>query len=321
MKAARLAGFKRFEFVETPAPSPEDGECLIKMEKLSICGSDIHNVYVRERPEEEYPLTIGAPNHECAGVVVESRTDEIKEGQRVIVLPSGRGGLVEYMTSKPGRMIPLPDHGNLDEWVMCQHSGTVLYSVQQMGNVLGKRVVVLGQGGIGLSFAMITARQGAKDVIASDPVDFRLEMSQKLSGAYTINPDRENIVEAVQELTEGEGADIVVDAAGTHQAFNDCFRLVKKFGKVIIFASQDDNHVLLEDHMQLLTKQPTIIPTVGGASGDPTTHIKEIVRLKDKGWVDPGQLVTHRLGFDDVQQAYDMYEQRTDNVIKAVMSL
>ena len=321
MKAARLAGYKRFEFVETPMPTPEAGECLIKMEKLSICGSDIHNVYVRERPEEEYPLPIGAPNHECAGVVVESRTDQLKEGQRVIVLPNGQYGLVEYLTSGPDRIIPLPDHGALDEWVMCQHSGTVLYSVQQMGNVLGKRIVVLGQGGIGLSFAWITANQGAKDVIVSDPVDFRLETSQKLSGAYTINPDRENLIEAVEELTEGEGADIVVDAAGTHEAFNDCFRLVNKFGKIILFASQDDSRATLENYSLLMIKQPTILPTVGGASGDPLTHIKEMVRLRERGWIDPGQFVTHRMGFDDVQQAYDMYDQRADNIIKVVMSV
>ena len=321
MKAARLAGYKRFEFVETPMPTPAEGECLIKMEKLSICGSDIHNVYVRERPEEEYPLPIGAPNHECAGVVVESRTDQLKEGQRVIVLPNGQYGLVEYLTSGPDRIIPLPDHGALDEWVMCQHSGTVLYSVQQMGNVLGKRVVVLGQGGIGLSFAMITANQGAKDVIVSDPVDFRLETSQRLSGAYTVNPDRESIVDAVEELTEGEGADIVVDAAGTHEAFNDCFRLVKKFGKIILFASQDDSRATLENYSLLMIKQPTILPTVGGASGDPLTHIKEMVRLRERGWIDPGQFVTHRMGFDDVQQAYDMYDQRADNIIKVVMSV
>ena len=321
MKAARLAGYKKFEFVEPPAPTPNEGECLIKMEKVSICGSDIHNVYVRERPEEEYPLPIGAPNHECAGVVVESRSDQLKEGQRVIVLPNGQYGLVEYLTSGPDRIIPLPDHGPLDEWVMCQHSGTVLYSVQQMGNVLGKRIVVLGQGGIGLSFAMITANQGAKDVIVSDPVDFRLETSQKLSGAYTINPDRENLIEAVQELTEGEGADIVVDAAGTHEAFNDCFRLVKKFGKIILFASQDDSRATLENYSLLMIKQPTILPTVGGASGDPLTHIKEMVRLRERGWIDPGQFVTHRMGFDDVQRAYDMYDQRADNIIKVVMSV
>ena len=209
----------------------------------------------------------------------------------------------------------------LDEWVMCQHSGTVLYSVQQMGNVLGKRVVVLGQGGIGLSFAMITAKQGAKDVIVSDPIDFRLETSQRLSGAYTINPDRENLIEAVQELTEGEGADIVVDAAGTHEAFNDCFRLVNKFGKVILFASQDDSRATLENYSLLMVKQPTILPTVGGATADPLTHIKEMVRLRERGWIDPGQFVTHRMTFDDVQQAYDMYDQRVDNIIKVVMSV
>jgi len=89
----------------------------------------------------------------------------------------------------------------------------------------------------------------------------------------------------------------------------------------VIFASQDDNTVKVDDFLQLMTKQATIVPTVGGASGDPRAHIAEIVRLKERGWVDPGQLVTHRLTFEDVQQAYDMYDQRTDNVVKVVMSV
>ena len=320
MKAARLAGPKHFEIIDAEMPTAADGECLIKLEQVSVCGSDIRHGY-QIHPEEEYPMAPGQPCHELAGVVVESRTDSYREGQRAIVIPkAGEGGLLEYIVSSPDRMILLPDEGPLDEWVMCQPSGTVLYSCQQMPNILGKNVLVLGQGSIGLSFTMITSRCGARNVMAADVLDYRLEKSKEFGATHTINPDREDIEGTVAELTHGLGADIVVEAAGYPDTFNMSFRMVRQFGTIIIFGVQADDFIPLE-HNWLMDKQPRIIPTTGARSGNPIAHIQEIVGLRQRGWCDPSGLITHRVGFSQVQTAYDMYEQRLDNVIKVVMNL
>src|SRR5262252_7804330 len=102
MKAAQLVGPKLFEFLDVEMPTINDGECLVKLERVSICGSDIRHGYGPVYSGEHYPLTVGRPCHECAGVVVQSRTDAIHEGQRVIVLPgAGMGGLAEYLASNP----------------------------------------------------------------------------------------------------------------------------------------------------------------------------------------------------------------------------
>jgi threonine dehydrogenase-like Zn-dependent dehydrogenase len=321
MKVARLVAPKRFEFLDVPMPTLQDGQCLVKLERVSVCGSDIRNHYGPVHPEEEYPMAIGLPCHELAGVVVESRTDGLREGQRAIIIPGrGTGGLMEYIVSGPERMILLPDEGSLDEWLMCQPSGTVLYSCQKMGSVLGKNVLIVGQGSIGLSFTMITSRMGARSVIAVDLLDYRLERSKEFGATHTINPSTEEVSEAVQEITGGAGPDIVVEAAGYADTFNMAFRLVRQFGTVIIFGIQDQKNIPLE-HNWLMDKQPTIIPTTGARSGNPTSHIKDIVALRQRGWCDPGKLITHRVGFSDVQTAYDMYEQRLDNVIKVVMNI
>ena len=322
MKAAQLMGPKRFEFLDVEMPAPAEGECLIKLERFSICGSDIRHGYGPIYPEEDYPLVVGKPCHECAGVVVESRTDEYREGQRVIVLPTAeQGGLVEYIASTPGRMIALPDHGDLTEWVMCQPSGTVLYSCQKMGSLLGKIVLVLGQGAIGLSFTMLTSRMGARHVIAADLLDYRLEYSREFGATHTINPADQELDEAVQEITGGEGADITVEAAGFPDTLDMAFRLVRQFGTVIVFGVQGDDVVPVDTRLWT-QQQPTIIPTTGARSGDPTSHIKEIVALRERGWIDPARMVTHRLGFNapEVNQAYQMYEKYEDNVVKVVIS-
>jgi L-iditol 2-dehydrogenase len=321
MKAARLVGPKQFDFVDLDMPQAGDGECLIKLERVSVCGSDIRHGYGPIEPEENYPMAPGRPCHELAGVIVESRTDVYHEGQRVIVIPDrGTGGLMEYLVSRPGRMILLPDEGPLDEWVMCQPPGTVLYSCKRMDTLLQKNVLVLGQGSIGLSFTMLTSRMGARNVIAVDPLDYRLEKSIEMGASHTVNPDRDDLTEAVQEITRGAGPDIVVEAAGYPDTFNIAFQQVRQFGTVIIFGIQSDHYVPVE-HNLLMEKQPTIIPTTGARSLDPISQIQDLVNLRERGWCEPANLITHRLPFSQVQTAYDMYEQRQDNVIKVVMDI
>ncbi len=320
MRAARLAGPKHFEILETDAPVAADGQCLIRLQRVSVCGSDCRHGF-QIHPEEDYPMAIGSPCHELAGTIVESRTDEYHEGQRVIVIPPrGSGGLVEYLASETDRMILLPDEGPLDEWVMCQPSGTVLYSCQQMPNILGKNVVIMGQGSIGLSFTMITSRQGAASVTVVDPLDYRLEKSKEFGSTHQINPSKENLYEAVAEITGGVGPDVVVEAAGYPDTFNDCFRLVRQFGTIIVFGIQTDDTVPIE-HNLIMERQPRMIGTTGARSGDPTSQIKHMVALRQRGWCDPAKLITHRMDFIDVQKAYDMYDQQQDEIIKVVLNL
>ena len=323
MKAARLVGPRQFEIVEAEVPAPAAGECLIRLEKISVCGSDIRHEFSHVFPEEHYPGRLGVPGHECAGVVVESRCQEFHEGQRVIIYP-GRGvrsgGLVEYIAATPNWICALPDTGDLAEWVLCQPSGTVLYSVQQMGSLLGKDVVVVGQGVIGLSFTMLTAKLGAQRVIGLDPLDYRLEWSRKMGATHTINPDQVDPAAAVNELTGGRGGDVVVEAAGYPDSFNTALRLVKQFGQVMVFGIQADAFIPVE-HNLLMERQPTLIPTTGGRLRDPMAPIKTMVDLKERGWCDPGQMLTHRLPFAEVQRAFELYESQQDGIIKAVMTI
>ena len=320
MKAARLAGPKHFEFIDTDMPVAGDGECLIKLERVSVCGSDCRHGF-NIHPEEEYPMEPGRACHELAGVIIESRTDEYREGQRVIAIPArGSGGLMEYMKSDPSRMVLLPDDGPLDEWVMCQPSGTVLYSCQQMPNILGKNVVIMGQGSIGLSFAMITSRMGASNVAVVDPLEYRLEKSKHFGSTHQINPDKENVDEAVLDITNGVGPDVIVEASGYPGPFNDCFRLVRQFGTIMVFGVQADDFVPVE-HNYIMDKQPRMIGTTGARSGDPTTQIKHMVALRQRGWCEPADLITHRMNFSDVQKAYDMYDTQQDEIIKVIIDI
>ena len=335
MKAARILAPKQFEIseIDTPVPANEN-ESLVKLESWSICGSDIRDAYGPLFSEENYPMRWGSHCHEAVGTILNSNSTEFPNGQRVIVLPSpfadnseavpGRGGglLAEYVIGNYSRMIKIPDYGNAEDWVMCQPSGTVLYACQLMGTILGKNIMILGQGAIGLSFAAICSRAGARKVVAVDSLDYRLDKAKELGATDVINYQKENLEEAIKDINGGEFPDITVEAAGDNEAFNTSLKVVKPLGKILIFGKlpKDSKGTLATIETEhLLLHGATIINSSAVNSGDPTGHIERMVELKNRGWWDPSTMITHSMKFDDLQKAYDMYESREDNIIKVVL--
>jgi len=323
VKAAQLIGPRNFEIVDVPTPEVSSGNCLVQIESWSICGSDIRNTYGTVLNEEEYPFEPGHPGHEIAGTVVESFSDEFNSGDRVIVLPQGDIGVVEYIEALPGRMIRIPDEGGFDEWLMCQPSGTVLYACQQIGTLLGKNVVVIGQGAIGLSFTAMIARSGAQKVIAADLFDYRLAYSKQFGATHTVNPSEEQLQEAVVDILGGQKPDVVIEAAGYTDTLNAALNLVTSFGTVVMFGIQqrspEHDFVIPIEFRDFRNKNARLVSMAAGHTGDVRTHIETMIELKQRGWWDPAEMITHRVGFDDVKQAYDMYTDRADGMVKVVM--
>jgi L-iditol 2-dehydrogenase len=321
MKAARVVARRKIEFLDVPEPGPlQQGEVQVNLESLSICGSDIYLEYDAELPEEDYPFVPGAPMHECAGVVVDSRDPDYKEGQRVIVIPRDVAGMQEQLVQTADRLIKLPDWGDLAEWVMCQHSGTALFSARRWGNPMGKKIAVIGQGGIGLTFTMIAERQGALQIVGIDLEEYRCRKSSELGATHTINASNENTVEASTDITGGKMFDVVVDASGDSEGLGLAIDLVKDQGQIVSFSLVDPTSVTF-DHRKWMGKNIQMNATVIAATNEPVQEIRDIVALKERGWIDPGVLKTHEVAFEDAQSAFEMYRLRQDGVIKIAMSI
>ena len=321
MKAARVVARRTIEFLDVPEPPAlQEGEVQIKLESLSICGSDIYLEYDAELPEEDYPFLPGAPMHECAGVVVDSRDPQYDLGQRVIVIPRDVAGMQEQVVQTADRLIKLPEWGDLSEWVMCQHSGTALFSARQWGNPMGRRIAVLGQGGIGLTFTMIAEKQGAGQIVGIDLEEYRCKTSSSLGATHTINASNDDVVQASEQITEGQMFDVVVDASGDPSGLATAVDLVKEQGQIISFSLVDPKLVTF-DHRKWMAKNIQLNATVIAATQEPVQEIRDIVALKERGWIDPGVLKTHEMKFEEAQQAFEMYRLRKDEVIKIAMSL
>jgi L-iditol 2-dehydrogenase len=321
LKSARVVARRKIEFLDVPEPGPlQNGEVQVKLESLSICGSDIYLEYDADLPEEHYPFVPGAPMHECAGVVVESRDSDYTEGQRVIVIPREVAGMQEQVVQTADRLIKLPEWGDLSEWVMCQHSGTALFSARRWGNPIGKKIAVIGQGGIGLTFTMIAERQGAQQIVGIDLEEYRCRKSAELGATHTINASNENPIEASTEITGGDMYDVVVDASGNPDGLGIAIDLVKNEGQIISFSLVDPTTVSF-DHRKWMGKNIQMNATVIAATDEPIQEIRDIVALKERGWIDPSVLKTHDTTFENAQDAFEMYRLRQDGVIKVAMSI
>lgn len=319
MKAARLVGPKRFEILDVEPPAPKPNEVLVKMEYLSICGSDMLT-YDRTFPEEQYPLRIGAPCHECSGVIAESHDERFKKGQRVVALTYS-GGLMEYATCSTDRLVPVPDGVDPSLAVLCQPVGTVIYAVQKLEPVLGKNVVVIGQGPIGLGFTDLLGRQGPNKMIVTDVVDHRLEVARKIGATHTINAAREDVFQAVMDLTGGKGADVVVEACGLPETCNQVFDIIRVQGTAVIFGMPHGDPTFMFNWATMYGKLPNILVTNSARAGEVTPNVQTCVDLVASGQLDLSYLVTHRLPFEEVGRAYDLFCERKDNAIKVLIQV
>ena len=320
MKAARLVGPREFEFVEMETPTLKPGEVIVRMEHVSICGTDLRT-YDRVLAEQDYPLPIGRPCHECLGVIEESLEENFKPGQRVIAVTNA-GGLVEYAAVPVELLVPVPDIG-MDPalWVLCQPGGTVIYSCQLMGSVLGKRVVILSQGPIGLAFTQLIARQGASQVIVRDLLDYRLEMAKQAGATHTINAAREDVPKAVATITRGAMADVAVEAAGRRETAHQLFEVLRLQGLAVIFGLTHDEDIFPFDWRKMSSKLPRILVTNSAAAGERVECVRTCVDLVAQERLDFSHLVSHRLPFNDVSRAYELYSKKLDNSLKILINV
>ena len=320
MKAIQVIGPRRLQLTEVPVPVPGDGEVLIKLEALSVCGSDMM-AYRHPQPEEDYPLGMGTPCHECAGTIIESRSQEWLVGRRVIYLPAlNLNGGAEYVVAQPETLVSLPNDGDMGDWLMCQPWGTVLYALEQIESVAGKNVAVVGQGCIGLLFTMTMKQMGARKIIAVDPNEHRLAMSRKLGANLAVNTSRIAPEQVVREVFGNQGADVVVEASGDAAALDRCVDMARMYGTLVLFGIPEGKQITF-DYLAATSKQLRMVGTVSATCEAPARPIQKAVDLRVGGEVDLSWLITHRFGLEEAPKAYELYASREEPMIKLVLEV
>ncbi|MEE3232796.1 MAG: zinc-binding dehydrogenase [Candidatus Latescibacterota bacterium] len=322
MRGARVKAPFEWEVQEIDKPPLENGQMLVRMEQVAICGSDFPD-YCGVCPE--YPLLTGGSGHEGIGIVELCPTGDYKEGERVLLwgFARERGLFQEYVSTRDEGLLRLPMDQPREKVLMSQLLGTVLRCFRKLGNILDHKVVVLGQGPAGLLFTGVLRNLGAKHIITVDPLEYRLKVSKQMGATETINPEKESVVESVSDLTNGEMADIVIEVVGGEETYGQCLDLTHRFSTVVCFGVPDkENHagVIKLPMMEMQRRELKLVLSVNYGDNPYDDYALALDWITQKR-LDMEPLVSHILPFDQIQRGFELAVDKppADEPLKVIL--
>ena len=310
MRTARLVEIGRMEFEEIEMEPLISGKVRVKTEMASICGSDLHRVKMGALMEYDLPCPHGYPGHEGIGMVVESHSEQLPEGTHVLTFPNTMKseGFNEYQRIEEKYCLPLPESDvSRPEMMMAQQFGTVIFAMKKHPLQLqGKTAVVIGQGSAGLFWTYLIKRAGATKIIVSDLSDARLKVSKKYGADVCINVGREDLMPVVLDLTQGLGADYVVEAVGQSKTLLESVEAVKLDGEVHWFGLPSEDANIPFSFAQFFKKRVRAVTTYGSQEEPGVYSFKEALSLIHKKKIDVSPLLSHRFPIEDINHAMDV---------------
>ena len=344
LKAVVYEGKGKLALEERPVPKLQEAtDAIIRVTLTTICSSDIHIKH--GAVPRAVPGTI--LGHEFVGVVEETgeAVRRFRKGDRVAVNvetfcgecffckrgyvnnctdPHGGwamgcridGGQAEYVR------VPFADNGLTaipdevsDEAAL--FTGDLL-STGYWGASLaeirpGDTAAVIGAGPTGLCCMMCARLYQPSRIIAIDVDDSRLELARKQNLAdVTLNPLRDDVEKEVRRLTEGRGADAVLEAAGGRDTFQMAWKIARPGAVAAIIAMYEEPQTLPLPDMY----GKNLIFKTGGVDAADCGRIMDLIA---QGKLDARCLITHRTTLDRIMEAYDVFENRRDHVIKVAV--
>jgi L-iditol 2-dehydrogenase len=343
MKAAYMDQINSMKFREEEIPVPKENQVIVKIEYCGICGSDVH-YYEKGRIGDFVVNGDFVLGHEVAGTVamLGENVTSLNIGDKVALEPgytcgkcefckSGRynlcpdviffatppvqGALQEYVAHPDDMCFKLPDKVSTKEGALVEPLAVGLHAVKQ-GNVgLGDSVIILGSGCIGLTTLLAAKASGAAKVVIADLYQKRLDLAKKMGATYTINVREENIEKKIEEIFNGQGADIVFETAGAVPTIKQTPFFTKRGGTIVLvgLAAQSD---IDYNFSQIMQKELTIKSVFRYRNLYPLA-----IAAIASGAIDIKQIVTHEFAFEDAKLAFDTVVKHAQDVIKGIIKL
>lgn len=261
---------KKFEIQACEVKEPQDHEILMKVGYVGMCGSDIHGFeFGPFIPPKDPDQKIGL-GHEVAGTVVKvgNQVTNFKPGDKILIepgVPDGdceycktghynicpsvdfmatqpnyRGALTEYMVYPEAWTYHIPEGMSVLEGALVEPAAVGMHAAILGGAGLGKSIVILGAGTIGLMILQAAKSLGATDITVVDVIEKRLNMAQKLGASRVINGKKEDTVAVLRspDLYGDHGVDLVFEAAGSAFLANQAVQVVARGGKIMMVGTQ-----------------------------------------------------------------------------------
>jgi L-iditol 2-dehydrogenase len=327
MKAALLYGVKNLQIEEIDIPKVEAGEILVRVRAATTCGTDL-KIFQRGYVDGviKMPTVFG---HEWSGDVMEvgEGVDWLREGMRVRAGNSSPclrcrmcrkeqynlcenmmwlwGAYAEYI-KVPARIVMLntqeiPSHVSYEEAAVTEPLACVLHGIEKARVNMGDVVAIIGAGPIGLLHLLLARKMGAGKIIISDTIDERLELAQKLGADEIIDAKKEDTVGKTKQLTEGYGADVVIEAIGLPETWKQALKMVVKGGTVLEFGGCPPGTEIKVSTEQLHYGETTLL----GAFHATPAHFKKILSLIASGAINVKPLISRRVKLDQILEAFE----------------
>jgi len=350
MRANVFRGANDIGIEEVKRPRPSAGEAVIKITLTTICGTDLHIL------KGEYPVKPGLiVGHEPVGMI-----DELGEGvsgyeigDRVLVgaiTPCGQcraclsgqwaqcghgenykalggwrfgntinGAQAEYLLvpNAQANLAKIPDDLTDEQVVLLADIASTGFSGAESGGVkIGDSVVVFAQGPIGLCAAIGARLMGASLVIGVDADESRLSMAKKLGVDVLLNYKEQEVIGEIRRLTGG-GADVAIEALGTQETFENSLRSLRPGGTLSSLGVYSGKLQMPYDAFAAGIGDYKLVTTLCPGGKERMRRLLEMVRNHR---VDLSPLITHRFSLDSITEAYELFGERRDGVMKVAIT-
>lgn len=352
MKAAIFIEPGRIVLGEKPIPDVGPLDALIRITTTTICGTDVHIL------KGEYPVARGLTvGHEPVGVIEKlgSAVAGYTEGQRVIagaITPSGTsyaslcgfhsqdggheghgwksmggwrfgntidGAQAEYLLvpDAMANLAPVPDGLSDEQVLMCPDIMSTGFSGAESGRIrIGDTVAVFAQGPIGLCATAGAYMMGATTIIAVESVPARIVMAKKMGATHVVDFSKVDPVDEIRKITGGRGVDVAIEALGRQETFEGALRVLRPGGTLSSLGVYSQDLTIPLDAFSAGLGDNRIVTNLcpGGKE-----RMRRLLATVESGRVDMGQLVTHHYPLDSIEDAYELFSNQRDGVLKVAI--
>lgn len=338
----------RLCFETTEKPVQGEGEVLIRVKAVGVCGSDIPRIY--RGGAYFYPLI---PGHEFAGVVAETGADvdEGLRGRRVGVFPlipcgvcgpcrkkqyemcrnysytgsRRNGAFAEYVAVPAKNLIALPEEVSFEEAAMLEPMAVAVHAMRRIQPAAQDTAVVCGLGTIGLFLLMFLKEAGVERILAIGNKELQKQMAGKLGlpeGDYC-DSRRQDAVEWLMERTGGCGADLFFECVGKNETYAQAVRAAAPSGKIMLVGNPASDMALPRDvYWRILRNQLTVMGTWNSSFlHEPEDDWNYVLGRLAKKRITPADMITHRFALEELEQGFHMIRDKTEDYVKVMVAV
>lgn len=343
MRVAVMTGIKEIELTERDIPKPKEDEVLVRVEYVGVCGSDLHYYEAGGIGDNivKPPFVLG---HEAGGRVVEtgSKVTNLKVGDRVALEPGKTCGKCEFCKTGRYNLCPdviffatppidgvfqdyvahpadlcfkIPDNMDTMEAALIEPLAVGFHAARQGNAKAGQTAVVTGAGCIGLVSMMALKAMGVTKVIVVDVMQKRLDKALELGAAAVVNGKDKDTVDEIMRLTDGKGADLVIETAGTEITARQAIHFTKKGATIVLVGYSATGEMTLP--LGLALDKELEFKTVFRYR-----HIYPLaIEAVAAGKVNLKGIVTNIFPLDEVREAMKQSVENKADIVKSVIKV